>query len=94
MWKQRIQQSKQNDNIEFNTLRNYTTLYHTYPLLYCKGHIQIKSNHSNVNVKENNRVNKMTTLNSIHLEITLHYITLTGYYIVKETFRSKVITAM
>ena len=41
------QLSKQNDNIEFNTLRNYTTLYHTYPLLYCKEHIQITSNHSN-----------------------------------------------
>ena len=45
------QQSKQNDNIEFNRLRNYTTLYHTYPLLYCNGHIQITSNHSNVNVE-------------------------------------------
>ena len=30
---------------------NYTTLYHTYLLLYCNGHIQITSNHSNVNVK-------------------------------------------
>ena len=41
--------------------------------------------------QKNNRVNKMTTLNSIHLEIMLHYITLTNYYIVKNTFRSQVI---
>ena len=51
MWKQKKQQSKQNDNIEFDTLRNYTTLYYTYQLLYCKRHIQITSNHSNVNVE-------------------------------------------
>ena len=43
--------SKQNDNIKFNTLRKYTTLYHSYLLLYCKGHIQITNNHNNVNVK-------------------------------------------
>ena len=36
----------------------------------------------------------MTTLNLIHLEIMLHYITLTLYYIVKDTFRLQVITAM
>ena len=41
MWKQKNQQSKQNDNFELNTLRNYTTLYHTYQLLYCKGHIKM-----------------------------------------------------
>ena len=35
----------------------------------------------------------MTTLNSIHLEIILHYITLTTYYIVKDTIKSQVITA-
>ena len=27
----------------------------------------------------------MTTLNSIHLQIILHYITLTNYYIIKDT---------
>ena len=48
--------SKQNDNIEFNTLRNYTTLYHTYQLLYCKGHIHITNNHSNVNVKTEKKI--------------------------------------
>ena len=36
----------------------------------------------------------MTTLNLIHLEIMLHYITFTLYYIVKDTFRLQVITAM
>ena len=82
--------------MEFNTFRNYNKLYHTYWLLYCKGHIQITSYDSNVNVEteKNNRVNKKTTLNSIHLEIILHYITLTNYYIVKDTFRSQVIAAM
>ena len=41
---------------KFNTLTNYTTLYHTYQLLYCKEHIQITSNHSNVNVKTKNTI--------------------------------------
>ena len=37
-----VKQKKYNrvNKIEFNTLRNYTTLYHTYYILYCKGHIQ------------------------------------------------------
>ena len=30
----------------------------------------------------------------IRLEFTLHYITLTNYYIVKDTFRSQVVTAL
>ena len=40
-------------------------------------------NHSTVNVKMENRVNRMTTLNSIHLEIilTVIYNIFTGYYI-------------
>ena len=62
MWKQK-KQSEQINNIELNRLRNYTTLYLTYQLLYCKGHIQIASNHSNVNVETKNRVNKITKLN-------------------------------
>ena len=36
----------------------------------------------------------MTTLNSIHLQIILHHITLTDYYIVKDTLGSQVTTAM
>ena len=41
-----------NENIKFNTLREYTTLYLTYQLLYCQGCIQIISNHSNVNIEK------------------------------------------
>ena len=37
--------------------------------------------------KQKNRVNKITKLHSIHLEFTLKYVTLTRYYIVKDTFR-------
>ena len=51
MWKQKKQRSKQNDNIEFNTLTNYTTLYHTYLLLYCKGNIQVTNIYSKVNAE-------------------------------------------
>ena len=46
------------------------------------------SNDSIINMEtKNNRVNKMTKLNSIHIELTLKYFTLTNYYIVKDTFR-------
>ena len=38
-------------NIELNTITNCTTLYHTYHLLYYKGHIQITYNHTNINVE-------------------------------------------
>ena len=51
------------------------------------------SNDSTMNVEiENNRANKMTKLHSTHIEFTLHYITLTCYYIVKDTFRWQVMT--
>ena len=74
--------------IVFNTLRIYITIYHTYPLLHCNGHIQMMIHDSITNVKtKNNRVNKMTKLHSIHLEFMLQYITLTNHYIVKDTFR-------
>ena len=39
------------DKITFNTLRVYITTYHTYQLLYCKGHIQMISNDSIINVE-------------------------------------------
>ena len=54
------------------------------------------SNNNNVNVEieKNNTVSKIWTLNSTHLEIILQYITLTDYYIVKETFRWQIILAM
>ena len=44
------------------------------------------SNHNNVNMKKS-RLNKMMTSNSTNLEIILQYITLTNYYIAKDTFR-------
>ena len=42
-------------SITFNTLRIYITLYHTYPLLYYKGPIQME--------EENNRVRKCQCYN-------------------------------
>ena len=36
----------------------------------------------------------MKILNSIHLQIILHYIILTDYYIEQDTFKSLVITAL
>ena len=36
---------------KFNTCRNYTTLYHTYILLNCKGRIQMTNNNSTVNAE-------------------------------------------
>ena len=63
-------------------------IYHTYLLLYCKGHIQMMSIDSTINVEtKNNRVNEMTKLHLIQLKFTLLYITLTNYYIVKDIFR-------
>ena len=44
--------------MDLNTLRIYTILNCTYCLLYCKGHIQIISNHSVINVTKGNRINK------------------------------------
>ena len=38
-------------NIELNTIKNCTTLYHTYLLLYYKGHIQITYNHTTIKVE-------------------------------------------
>ena len=73
------------NSIHLQIILHYITLT---TIIYCKGHIQLTSNHSNVNVKinKNNRVNKMTISNPIHLQIILQYITLTDYYIVKDTF--------
>ena len=80
--------SEQNDEIVFSIFRIYNTIYHTYLLLYCKGHIQMTCNDSTINVEtKSDRVNKITKLHLIHLEFTLQHITLTNYYIVKDTFR-------
>ena len=79
---------KQIDKIAFNIFRIYIAICHTYPLLYCKGHIQMTSNASNINVEiKGDIMKKMTKLHSIYLEFTLQYITLTTYYMVKDTFR-------
>ena len=43
--------------------------------------------------KQNNRANKIITTHSIYLEFILHYIKITSYYIVKDTFKSQLITA-
>ena len=52
------------------------------------------SNDSTVNVEtKNNITNKMTKLHSTHIKFTLHYVTLTCYYIVKDTFRWQEMTA-
>ena len=81
-------QCEQNDKNAFNTLRIDIIIYPTYPLLYCKEHIQMTSNDSIINVKTKKyRVNKMTKLHLIHLDLTLQYVTLTNYYIAKDTFR-------
>ena len=45
------QPSEQNDKIAFNILRIYITIYHTYQLLYCKGHIQMRNNNRTINVE-------------------------------------------
>ena len=46
------------------------------------------NNDSTIIVKtKNNKVNKIRKLHLIQLEFILQYITLTNYYIVKDTFR-------
>ena len=69
-------------NIELNTITNCTTLYHTYPLLYYKGHIQITYNHTNIKVDKNNTVNKVMNikLNTITNCSTLYHTYRLLYY--------------
>ena len=71
-----------NVNITFKTLRIYTTLYHTYRLLYCNGHIKIISNYNKINVEtEKNRVKNVNiTFNTLRIYTTLYYIAPTSYY--------------
>ena len=46
------------------------------------------SNDRIINVEtKNNRMNKMARLHSLQFKFSLQYITLTAYYIVKDTFR-------
>ena len=62
-------------------------------LLYCKGHIQITSNHSIINIKRKaiELIKKNIGLNT--LRILLYFITLTNLYC-KGTFKSQVIIAL
>ena len=48
-----------------------------------KGHIRITSNDNMKNARKINRMNKTTKINLIHIKLTLQYMTLTHYYIVK-----------
>ena len=50
------------------------------------------SNYSTIDVEGEEIVYKNETPNSIYLGFLLHYITLTNYYIVQDTFRWQVIT--
>ena len=64
----------QNNNNTFNIRGTHTTLYQNYILLYCKGHIQMTSKNSNINVKtKTNTLNKITTKHSICSEFILGY---------------------
>ena len=63
-----------NHNNTFNILGIHTTLYQNYILLYCKGHIQMTSNNSNINVEtKTNTLNKITIKHSICSEFILGY---------------------
>ena len=92
MWKQ-----KKNNGVNkmkillINTYRFYTILYYTYPLLQCKEHNQFTRNHSTIKVEtKKNRANKMKTLSSLHIDLILHFITLTNYYNANNAFSSQV----
>ena len=73
------------NSIHLQIIVHYITLTDYYN--YCKKHILLTSNYSNINleINKNNRINKMIILNLIHLQIILHYIILIKYYIVKDT---------
>ena len=63
-----------NVNVTFNTLRSYITLYHTYKLLNCKGHIHMTRKYSTIDVKKNNRVKNVNiTFNTLRNYITLYH---------------------
>ena len=49
--KKRIKSLKYKKALHLNTLRIYTTFYHTYKLLYCNENIQIMSNQSNIKIE-------------------------------------------
>ena len=51
----------------------------TLTLLYHRGHIQMSSNYSTIDMEAEQIVK--------HLGFLLHYITLTNYYSIQDTFR-------
>ena len=54
-------------------LKKYTTLYHTYPLFCCKGHIQIRNDHNTMNMDtKSNGINKHTTMHLMQIEFISH----------------------
>ena len=58
--------SRQNHNNTFNIFRIHITLYQNYILLYCKGHIYMTTNSSNINVQtKTNTLNKIITTHSV-----------------------------
>ena len=79
--------------VTFSTLRIYTKLYQSYKLLYCKGHIQMTSNHNTIHVKkEKYRVkNCNITFNLLKIYTTLYHTFKLLYC--KDKFRLQVITA-
>ena len=38
--------------VTFYIIMIYTTLYHTYQLLYCTGHLQMTNNYKRIDVKK------------------------------------------
>ena len=63
------QKSKKMKTLDLNTLRTYTTLYHTYRLLYSKGHIENASNYSIRNMEKSNKENKTKTMDRNTLRV-------------------------
>ena len=75
-----------NNSIIYTKCRGYITLYNTYRLWYCKWHIEMIINHIIINMGA--KYKKENTNNSIiytNVEVILHYITLTPYYIANDT---------
>ena len=69
------QQSEQNDKIAFNTFRTYITTYHTYQLLYHKGHYQMMSNDNTINVKtkKQSEQNGKFVFNTLRIYIKIYH---------------------
>ena len=71
-------------SIHLRFILHYITLAFYYVV---KGHIQMTSKYSTIDVKKEINKVRMLRSHSIHLLFILHCITLTIYYIVKDTLR-------